>query len=1033
MFDKLIHFSLKSRLFIITSAIFLMAYGLFTARHLPVDVLPDLNRPMVTIMTEANGLAPEEVESQVTIPLERSLSGVSGLVRLRSVSGIGLSIIFLEFDWNSDIYRQRQLVSERLSTTVSAIPTGLTPTMTPVTSIMGEIMLIGVSAVKDSVTPMQLRTLAEWTIRPRLLSLSGIAQVTAIGGEVKQYQVNVEPSLLASYSLTLEELESSLKDFAKNTTGGFLAENSQEWLIRNIGLTNDLSELKKILVKFRNHAPISLEQVANVRIGAAVKRGDASINGKPAVILAVQKAPTANTLTLTASIDKTIQELKSTLPDSVAIHPEIFRQADFIERSISNVEEALRDGFILVTIILILFLANTRTTFISLTAIPLSIIITMVIFKWFDLSINTMTLGGLAIAIGELVDDAIVDVENIFRRLRENKQSTNPQPAFEVIFKASKEIRNSIVYATLIVIFVFLPLMALSGVEGRLFAPLGIAYMVSIGASLIVSLTVTPALCYYLLKDAKAAEHGESWLVRQLKFYDEKLLNWSLDYPRKILLPVVILLIIAAASLPFMGKGFLPPFNEGTLTINLRLPPGAALSESNKVGLAAEAILREIPEVSSIARRSGRAEQDEHAEGVNSSDLEVSLKKSKRSHQEILAEVRKKLATLPGIALNIGQPISHRLDHMLSGVRAEIVIKIFGSDLKTLRTKAEDLKNELKGIPGLADLQIEQLVNIPQVQILPDRTKALLYGVNANQAVTYLETILQGREVAQAREGERPVDVVLRLSENWRNKSDILKNIMIPSGYGLIPVSLVSQVEQTEGPNMINRENQQRRLVLMANVNGRDLNSVVQDIQVKIKNLSLPIGYHIALEGQFKSQQEANQLIAVLGVFSLLFIFLLLYSHFKSPHLALVIMANIPMALIGSVAALWITGQQLTVASLVGFITLTGIASRNGILKVSHYLHLIKYENEEFTRKMVIRGSLERLTPVLMTALVAALALVPLILDGEAPGKEILYPVAIVIFGGLLSSTLLDSIVTPVIFWLLGKQRIEKVLVDFES
>ena len=1033
MFDKLIHFSLKSRLFIIISAVCLMVYGIFTARHLPVDVLPDLNRPTVTIMTEAHGLAPEEVESQVTIPLERSLSGVSGLTRLRSVSGIGLSIIFLEFDWNSDIYRQRQLVSERLSTTVSAIPTGLTPTMTPVTSIMGEIMLIGVSAVKDTVTPMQLRTLAEWTIRPRLLSLSGIAQVTAIGGEVKQYQVNVEPSLLSSYNLTLEELEFCLKDFAKNTTGGFLTENSQEWLIRNIGLTNDLSELKKTLVKFRNNAPISLEQVADVRIGAAVKRGDASINGKPAVILVVQKAPTANTLTLTESIDKTIQELKSTLPDSVAIHPEIFRQADFIERSISNVEEALRDGFILVTIILILFLANTRTTLISLTAIPLSIIITMIIFKWFNLSINTMTLGGLAIAIGELVDDAIVDVENIFRRLRENKQSATPKPAFEVIFKASKEIRNSIVYATLIVIFVFLPLMALSGVEGRLFAPLGIAYMVSIGASLIVSLTVTPALCYYLLKDAKAAEHGESWLVRQLKFYDEKLLNWSLDYPRKILLPVVMLLVLAAASLPFMGKGFLPPFNEGTLTVNLRLPPGASLSESNKVGLAAEAQLHEIPEVTSIARRSGRAEQDEHAEGVNNSDLEVSLKKSKRTHQEILAEVRKKLATLPGVALNIGQPISHRLDHMLSGVRAEIVIKIFGSELKTLRTKAEDLKNELKGIPGLADLQIEQLVNIPQVQILPDRTKALMYGVNVNQAVTYLETVLQGREIAQVREGERPVDVVLRLSENWRNKSDILKNIMIPSGYGLIPVNLVSQVEQTEGPNMINRENQQRRLVLMANVNGRDLNSVVQDIQVKIKNVSLPTGYHIALEGQFKSQQEANQLIAVLGVFSLLFIFLLLYSHFKSPHLALVIMANIPMALIGSVAALWITGQQLTVASLVGFITLTGIASRNGILKVSHYLHLMKYENEQFTREMVIRGSLERLTPVLMTALVAALALVPLILDGEAPGKEILHPVAIVIFGGLLSSTLLDSIVTPVIFWLLGKQRIERVLVDFES
>lgn len=1033
MFDKLIHFSIKYRLFVIISAVFLMVYGIFTARHLPVDVLPDLNRPTVTIMTEAHGLAPEEVESQITIPLERSLSGVSGLMRLRSISGIGLSIVFLEFDWNSDIYRQRQLVSERLVTTVSDLLAGFTPIMTPVASIMGEIMLIGVSAADETITPMQLRTVAEWTIRPRLLSIPGIAQVTAIGGEVKQYQILVEPSLLSGYNLNLEDVEKSLKDFAKNTTGGFLEENSQEWLIRHIGLTNELSELKKTLVKFQNKAPISLEQIADVRIGPGVKRGDASVNGNPAVILAVQKGPSANTLTLTESIDKTIEELKLTLPNSVNIHPEIFRQADFINRSITNVEDALRDGFILVAIILILFLANTRTTIISLTAIPLSIIITMIIFKWLNLSINTMTLGGLAIAIGELVDDAIVDVENIFRRLRENKLIMNPRSAFEVVFKASKEIRNSIVFATLIVIFVFLPLMALSGVEGRLFAPLGIAYMVSIGASLIVSLTVTPALSYYLLKDAKAIAHSDSWLVRHLKFYDERILNWSFEHPKKTIIPVIVLLIVAASTLPFMGKGFLPSFNEGTLTINLRLSPGASLSESNKVGLAAEALLHEIPEVTSIARRSGRAEQDEHAEGVNSSDIEVSLLESKRTHQQILSEVREKLSMLPGVMLNIGQPISHRLDHMMSGVRAEIVMKIFGNDLKILRTKAEELKNDLNGIPGLADLQIEQQVNIPQIQIHPDRTKSLLYGVNTNQVITYLETVLNGREIAQVREGERPVDVVLRMGENWRNRSDILKDLMIPSGYGFIPVNRVSLVEQTEGPNMINRENQQRRLVLMANVSGRDLNSVIHDIQSKIINISLPAGYHIDLEGQFKSQQEANQLIGILGIFSLFFIFLLLYSHFKSTHLALVIMANIPMALIGSIAALWITGQQLTLASLVGFITLTGIASRNGILKISHYLHLMKYENENFTKKMIIRGSLERLTPVLMTALVAALALIPLILNGEAPGKEILHPVAIVIFGGLLSSTLLDTIITPVIFWLLGKQRIDKVLVDFET
>jgi CzcA family heavy metal efflux pump len=1028
MFDKLIHFSLKNRLFVIICAAFLMIYGIFTARQLPVDVLPDLNRPTVTIMTEAPGLAPEEVESQVTIPLERSLSGVAGLARLRSVSGVGLSIVYLEFNWGSDIYRQRQLVSERLSATSASLPTGTTPIMTPITSIMGEIMLIGVSSETTEVSPMSLRTIAEWTIRPRLLSIPGIAQVTAIGGEVKQYQVLVEPSLLSNYRLTLDDVENSLKDFSKNTTGGFLDQDSQEWLIRHIGLTTELSELRKTLIKYQNGAPIALEQLANVRIGAGVKRGDASINGKPAVILAVQKQPSANTLTLTSTIEDTLAELKKTLPSHIKVHSEIFRQADFIDRSITNVEEALRDGFILVTIILILFLANARTTIISLTAIPLSIIITMIIFKWFNFSINTMTLGGIAIAIGELVDDAIVDVENIFRRLRENKLLKKPHPAFDVVFKASKEIRNSIVYATLIVIFVFLPLMALGGVEGRLFAPLGIAYMVSIAASLIVSLTLTPALSYYLLPHAKAVGHSESWLVRHLKIWDGKLLNWSLDHPKKTIVPCLVLLLITIASIPFMGRGFLPPFNEGTLTINLRLPPGASLSESNKVGLAAEGLLKEIPEVISVARRTGRAEQDEHAEGVNNSEIDVVLKLNTRSHDEVVTEIRQKLSGIPGVVLNIGQPISHRLDHMLSGVRAEIVIKIFGSDLKILHNTAEGMKQEFKNIPGLTDLQIEQQVDIPQVQIHPDRTKALMYGVNTNQVVNFLETALNGKEVAQVREGERPVDVVLRLSENWRNRSDLLAQVLVHSAYGMVPINMMSRIEQTEGPNMINRENQQRRLVIMGNVSGRDLSAVVGDIQTKLKGISLAAGSHVALEGQYKSQQEANQLIAILGIFSILLIFLLLYSHFKSPYLALIIMANIPMALIGSVGALWITGQSLTVASLVGFITLTGIASRNGILKVSHYIHLMKEEGEKFTRKMIIRGSLERLTPVLMTALVAALALIPLLLDGSAPGKEILHPVAVVIFGGLLSSTLLDTLVTPVVFWLLGAERIKKTL-----
>ncbi len=1028
MFDRIIHFSLTYRFFVMVIAVLLMIYGIYTTNQLPVDVLPDLNRPTITIMTEAPGLAPEEVETQVTIPLERSLSGVADLTRLRSISGIGLSIIFLEFDWNSDIYRQRQLVLERLSTTDSQLPPGTTPIMTPITSIMGEVMLLGVTAENDDLSPMQLRTIAEWTIKPRLLGIPGIAQITAIGGEVKQYHVLIEPSVLQSYKLTLSQVENSLKGYGQNTTGGYLEENSREWLIRHVGLPIELSGLRKNVVKIIDGTPISLENIAEVRAAAAVKRGDASINGKPAVILAIMKHPSANTLSLTQKIDENLAELQKTLPSSLKIHSEIFRQADFINRSIDNVEEALRDGFILITIILLLFLANGRTTIITLTAIPLSIIITLIFFKWFNLSINTMTLGGIAIAIGELVDDAIVDVENIFRRLKENAQTFHPHTVFSVIFEASKEIRNSIVYATLIVILVFVPLLALSGIEGRLFMPLGIAYMVSISASLLVSLTVTPVLSYFLLPHSRGLSEKESWLVKHLKHLDTQILTWSLAHPKKVIFPFLVLFMSAIVSIPFLGKGFLPPFNEGTLTINLRLSPGTSLTEANKVGDAAQTILKEIPEVVTIARRTGRAEQDEHAEGVNSSDLEVVLTESNRSRKDILADIREKLRQIPGITLNIGQPISHRLDHMLSGVRAEVVLKIFGNDLKILRRKAQEIVETMQSIPGLADLQIEQQVNIPQMQIKPDPFNTLLYGVNVGQLTTSLETLLKGREIALIREGERPVPVILRLSENWRDRLPILPQLPIESAYGLIPLQLVAEVIQTQGPNVINRENQQRRLAVYANIHERDLNSVVSDVQEKLKELEWPSGYHVVLEGQFKSQQEANQLIAILAFISLTVIFMTLFSHFKSAILALIIMLNIPMALIGSVAALWLTNTPLTIASLVGFITLTGIASRNGILKISHYLHLMKYENETFSQGMVVRGSLERLTPVLMTALVAALALIPLLFHGDAPGKEILHPVALVIFGGLISSTLLDTLLTPVIFWKLGSDKIERIL-----
>lgn len=1028
MFDRLIKFSLTYRQFVLGVAAFLLIYGLHISRQLPVDVLPDLNRPTITIMTEASSLAPEEVESQITIPLERALAGVADLTRLRSISGIGLSIIFLEFDWKSDIYRQRQLISERLSTTPPLLPPGITPMMAPITSMMGEIMLIGISSDKADLTPMHLRTLAEWTIKPRLLTIPGIAQVTAIGGDVKQYQILLEPALMHAYKITLQEVENSLKTFGQNTTGGFLEENSKEWLIRPIGLTTELFGLRKNLIKMINGTPIAIENIAQVHIGAAVKRGDANIDGNPAVILAVMKQPSANTLDLTAAIDQNLKSIEKTLPTSLKIHNQIFRQADFINRSIANVSQALMDGFILITIILIVFLANGRTTLISLTAIPLSIIVTLIIFKWFNFSINTMTLGGLAIAIGELVDDAIVDVENIFRRLRENSALNTPLSTMKVVFNASREIRSSIIYATLIVILVFIPLMALGGIEGRLFTPLGIAYMVSIGSSLIVSLTITPALSYFLLPHSKAIIHQESWLVTHLKAIDTRMLTWSLDHPKKVILPFIAIFLMALASLPFLRKGFLPPFNEGTLTINIRLAPGSSLSESTKIGKATQKILKSVPEVVTIAQRTGRAEQDEHAEGVNSSDLEVILKDSSRSRREILSEIREKLLDIPGITINIGQPISHRLDHMLSGVRAEVVLKIFGEDLKVLRRKAQDILENLKSTPGLVDLQIEQQVNISQVQIKPDRFKSLLYGVSVPSLMNSLETLLKGREVAFLREGERAVPIVMRLTSSWRDNLDNLPKVPIESHYGQLPVEMVANIDKSFGPNMINRENQQRRLAVFANISGRDLNAVTQDIQTHLKNIDLPPGYFINLEGQYKSQQEANQWILLLGITSLFLILLILYSYFQSAALVFVIMLNIPMALIGSILALWISGIQLTVASLIGFITLTGIASRNGILKVTHYLHLMKYEGEEFTKGMIIRGSLERLTPVLMTALVAALALIPLLFNGEAPGKEILHPVALVIFGGLLSSTVLDTIITPVIFWQLGEKRIRKRL-----
>ncbi|HAT49122.1 MAG TPA: CusA/CzcA family heavy metal efflux RND transporter, partial [Alphaproteobacteria bacterium] len=769
-------------------------------------------------------------------------------------------------------------------------------------------------------------------------------------------------------------------------------------------------------------------QVADVRFGAGIKRGDASINGQAAVILAVQKQPGIDTVALTRRIEAALATMQTTLAQDVKIAPILFKQADFIQHAIANVEEALRDGAILVAVVLFIFLMNVRTTFISLTAIPLSLVVAALIFQWFGLSINTMTLGGLAVAIGELVDDAVVDVENVFRRLRENAQSRAPRPSLEVVWRASREVRNSIVYATIIVMLVFLPIFALSGIEGRLFAPLGIAYIVSILASLFVSLTLTPVLCYFLLPGIKVMTHGDSWLVRQLKAGDHHLLGWSFGHPRLLLATTLLLVVVAIVSVPWLGRTFLPTFNEGTVTVSVIMTPGTSLEESNRIGTIAERLLRRTPEVISTGRRTGRAELDEHAEGVHFSEIDVDLKPSGRSRSTILGELRQNLAMIPGVAINVGQPISHRLDHLLSGVRAEIAVKLFGDDLDILRAKGEEIRQQMASIPGVTDLYVEKQVLIPQLQIRLDRGEALKYGLSLNQLTEILQSALNGKVVSQVLDGQRTYDVVLRLAEEWRAETGDFHKILIDTPTGKIPLELVADVVETTGPNVINRDDMQRRIVVLANTQGRDMAAVVQEIQDKVAHSTLPTGYYITFEGQFRSQQEAMYTISLLSLISLTGIFLVLFSHFRSTVLSLIIMANIPMALVGSVAALWLTNTPLSVASMVGLITLAGISARNGILKVSHYLHLVAEEGESFGPDMVIRGSKERLTPVLMTALVAALALIPLMIDPDAAGKEILYPVAVVIFGGLISSTLLDTIVTPVIFLLVGKKAVDRWL-----
>ena len=1020
MLNKIIQWSLNNRLLVIIGAIALLIYGGIVALRSPVDVFPDLTAPTVTILTESHGLAPEEVESLVTLPIESAMNGTAGVFRVRSNSAIGISIVFVEFVFDTDIYRARQLVTEKLQQV--RLPAGVTPpVLGPISSTMGEIMLISMTSTKTS--PMELRSLADWVVRPRLLGVAGVSQVMIIGGEKKQFQVLIDPAKLADYGLSLDEVAQAVGASNANAAGGFLQQTNEEFLIRGRARVFSTDDLENSVIAVRNGAPILVKNVAEVKAAAALKRGDGSFNMKPAVVATIQKQPNANTLEVTEQIETILATLKASLPPDVLIDTKAFQQADFIKRAIGNVNRALLEGGILVTVVLFLFLWNFRTTFISLTAIPLSLITAILAMSWFGISINTMTLGGLAIAIGELVDDAIVDVENVFRRLKQNAQLSTPEPVTSVIFKASSEIRNSIVFATLIIVLVFLPLFSLSGFEGRMFAPLAFAYIISVAASLVVALTVTPVLCYFLLRRAEVLhDEKDSRLVTYLKRRYARLLDWTLRHPFKIIGASAVMLAVVLVMFPLMGREFLPPFNEGTLNINANLPPGTSLQESNRIGNIIEKVLHEVPEIVSTTRRTGRAELDEHAAGVNTSEIEVVTKEGDRKHSAVMEEVRQKLAQIPGVEAEVGQPISHRIDHLLSGTRAQIAIKLFGPDLATLRTKANEIRGAMATVPGIVDLLVEPQVGVPQVQVNMNRQAAAAVGLRADDLTKAVEVAFNGEAVSQVLEEQRTYDVFVRFNDSARQSIESISRTLIdtPSG-AKVPIGQVAEVRTDQGPNTINRENVQRRIIIQANVAGRDLGSVIADVRGAIgSKVALPQGYFVQYGGQFEAQEKASRQITLLSILAVGGIFLLLYIALKQVRSALLVMANLPLALIGGVVMVFLSGGTLSIASLVGFITLFGIATRNGIMLISHYQHLMDEEGIGF-REAIVQGSMERLSPILMTALVTGVGLIPLALSVGEPGREIQQPMAVVILGGIVTSTFLNMIVIPALYLKYGK------------
>ncbi len=1026
MLNKIIEYSLKNKLVILIMATLILGAGIYVTTDMEVDVFPDLNAPTVVVLTEAHGMAPEEVERLVTFPIETAVNGATNIRRVRSSSAMGFSIVWVEFDWDMDIYDARQIVSEKLATVADAMPVGVgSPTLAPQSSIMGEIMMIALTA--DETSAMDLRTLADWNIRPRLLSVGGVAQVAIIGGDLKEFQILADPLKLKFHDVSFHELIAACQASNENVSGGFLNEHGQEYLIRGLARTNVLEDIGNTLIKMQDGNPIKVNDVATVKIGTAPKIGDGSYRGEKAVILTVTKQPNINTLDLSEKIRTSLDDLKEMLPKDVKIHTDIFEQAKFIQTSVNNVQKALLEGGLFVVIILFVFLMNYRTTIISVLAIPLSLLVAVLVMKWLGISINTMTLGGMTIAIGSLVDDAIIDVENVYKRLRENSRLPNKEkrPLYNVIYEASVEIRASILNATLIIIIAFVPLFFLSGMEGRMLKPLGTAYIVSLFASLFVAITVIPVLSSFLLTNEKRLQRQAkgSRVESFLQNYYTKTLRQAIHYRKAVISISGVLFILSILLVTSFGRSFLPPFNEGSLTINTTTMPGINLEESNKLGVQAEQALLSIPEITSIARRTGRAEMAEHTFGVNVSEIDAPYQLDDRSRTDFLNEVREKLNRIEGITVEVGQPISHRIDAMLSGSKTNIAIKLFGTELSSMFRLANQIKETIQDVKGIGDLSVEQQIEIPQLQIKPNREMLARYGISVNEFLEFMEYAFGGEKISDVFVNEKAFNLILRFDDKSRDNIEAIRNALIDTPDGQkVPLYYVADIESTFGPNTIGRENVMRKIVVAVNVADRDVRSVVNDIQKEInENIQLPENYHLEYGGQFESEADASRTLMIASLGALLIIFILLYVEFKNTRLALIILINLPLALIGGVIAIWMTSGVISIPSIIGFITLFGIATRNGILLISRYQSLSN--QVESLKERIVHGSADRLNPILMTALTAALALIPLALAGEKPGNEIQSPMAIVILGGLLSSTLLNIYVVPIIYYLFQKRQ----------